>query len=518
MFGTLQGSRGRVAADIAILAALSVALFFTSSHFNLFERFAAFSQVHEGWQLDELLTIVVLFAFAGFVYAFRRSQDLNAELRRREAAEAHIRMMALHDPLTGLANRRRVLDVLTLALRGRKRGAAVTAMLMIDLDRFKPVNDLHGHGVGDRLLEAVSQRLRDVIRTGDLAARLGGDEFAIVVGSAVDAEAASRLARRVIATLSTPFEIDRVVVQIGASVGIASTADTATDPEALIHHADVALYRAKREGRGQFRFFEQEMDGKIRARARLEMEFRQALTSGAVVPYYQPLIELASGRIKGYEILSRWVHATDGVISPDVFIPIAEDTGLIGDMTMRVLRQACDDARGWPKFLTLALNISPIQLRDTLLPTRLLAVLEETDFAPERLEVEITESALVEDFEFAKRILTTLKDRGVQIALDDFGTGYSSLNHLRELPFNILKIDRSFIMSMQDSDESRKIVDAIIGLGHSLGLTTVAEGIETAENADQLAALGCEMGQGFLFGRPAADVDAFHGVAKRRVA
>ena len=356
------------------------------------------------------------------------------------------------------------------------------------------------------------------MRGGELVARLGGDEFAILMPMARTPEAASRLAGRVIKSLQAAFDIDQLRVQIGASIGIAATADSAADTETLIHHADVALYRAKREGKGQFRFFEQRMDGHIRRRARLESEFREALSAGAVKPYYHPLVELSSGRIKGYEILSRWMHPTEGIIPPDVFIPIAEDTGLIGEMTMRVLRQACLDAQSWTEPMTLALNISPIQLRDALLPDRLLAVLEETGFDPERLEVEITENALVEDFEAAKRILTTLKARGVQIALDDFGAGHSSLNHLRELPFDSLKIDRSFIASMHDSAESRTIVDAIIALSHSLGLATVAEGIETAESAAHLVALGCEMGQGFLYGQPSARVEAFADGAKRRVA
>ena len=518
MHRIFHGSRGRAAKDLLILAALCLFGFVASMQLNLFERFVRFSRAHQGWQLDDMVTIVAILAVAGFVFAVRRSRDLGGELAGREAAEAHIRDMALHDPLTGLANRRKMQEALEQALKTRKTGDQVTALLMIDLDRFKPVNDLHGHGVGDRLLEAVGERLHDAVRTGEIVARMGGDEFAILIATAHSAGACGRLAGRILRAMETPFEIDRLVLQIGASVGIVVTADTQLDAETAIHHADVALYRAKREGRGQFRFFEEKMDGQIRARARLELEFRRSLMAGAVQPFYHPLVELSSGRIKGYEILARWDHPTDGMIQPDVFIPIAEDTGLIGEMTMRLLRQACQDARAWEPGMSLALNISPMQLRDPLLPDRLLAILEETGFAPERLEVEVTEDALVDDFEAAKRILNALKARGVQIALDDFGTGYSSLHHLRELPFDTLKIDRSFIMSMSESEESRKIVDAIIGLGHSLGLITVAEGIENAESADRLLALGCEMGQGFLYGRPAAEVGKFDKKDRRRVA
>jgi diguanylate cyclase (GGDEF)-like protein len=495
--------------DVLILLVMVALVFTVTSRMDLFERFARFSEAHDAWQLDELIWLPILFAVAGLIFAWRQSRALIRELMGRKEAEERVRAMALHDPLTGLANRRKLQEALSLAVPARKERSEVTVLLAIDLDRFKPINDSHGHGVGDRLLKEVADRLTAVAREGELVARMGGDEFALLLPVAESADAATRPARRIIQALEAPFRIDNIVCQIGASIGIACASEANFDPEALIQRADVALYRSKSEGRGQFRFFEEEMDGHIRRRALLEQQFSQALAQGAIRPHYQPLVELATGRLKGFEILARWTHAEEGVISPEVFIPIAEDTGLIGELSLKLLREACVEAAGWDPPLTLSVNVSPVQLRDSRLPERFMQVMTETGFDPRRLEVEITENTLVADFPGAKRILTALKSHGVQIALDDFGTGYSSLHHLRELPFDKLKIDRSFILSMEESEESRKIVGAIIGLGHSLGLTTLAEGIETAARARELVDLGCDMGQGYYYGRPAADADAF---------
>jgi diguanylate cyclase (GGDEF)-like protein len=512
----MEGAVARVWRDRLALFALCALLFFTGSKLSLFDAFAGLNHVHPGWRLSDWFSVWVLLSGAGFVYAFRRSHDLKRELVGRQEAEDKIRTMALHDPLTGLANRRKLHDALASALKARKRPGAVTALLMVDLDRFKPVNDLHGHGVGDRVLKEVADRLREVVREGDLVARTGGDEFAILLADCEAPDEASRPARRVIEAMRAPVRLDELVCQVGATLGVATAGAEPVDPETLIHRADVALYRAKKEGRGQFRFFEEEMDSQIRARARLEMELRQALAAGQITPFYQPLVDLKTGDIKGYEVLSRWNHP-DGMIMPEVFIPIAEDTGLIGELTMRVLVQACLDARDWPADATMAVNVSPVLLRDRRLPQRFLAILQQTGFPAHRLEVEITENALVEDFQQAKQILNALKAFGVRIALDDFGTGYSSLNHLRELPFDKLKIDRSFIASMETCEDSRKIVDAIVGLGHSLGLVTVAEGIEDIASADRLSALGCQLGQGFWFGHP-SPVAETNEEAERQVA
>jgi len=499
----------RIGLDLLLAAVFGLTGFMLSARFNAFEQFGAFSERHEAWQLDEVVSVVALATVAALIFAIRRTRDAKRELTGRKEAEAVVLQMAHHDPLTGLANRRKLGETLTEALRLPKEVEETTALLLVDLDRFKPVNDTHGHAIGDRLLTQVGERLRNCVRDGELVGRFGGDEFAILLPRASGAEAVGRPARRILQTLARPFQIDHLTVHIGASIGAAMSADTAFDPEALIHNADLALYRAKREGRGQLRFFEASMDGEIRAQAKLETELRQAMIDGSIVPYYQPLVDISTGDIKGYELLARWIHAEEGIIPPATFIPIAEDTGLIGEMSLRLLRQACLDAQAWPGTPILAVNVSPIQLQDPFLPKKLLAVLGETGFAPSRLEVEITENALVGDFEAAKRILLELKAHGVQIALDDFGTGYSSLNHLRALPFDILKIDRSFIHLMGENDENRKIVDAIVGLSRSLGLVTVAEGIEDVEAIARLKELGCELGQGFFYGRPSPSVEGF---------
>ena len=492
-----------------LLILVSAAAMTVSARYHLFLRLGDFARSHRELPTEQMFSVLIVSAVLGFVLVVRRSRALSRELRLRREAEDRIRVMALHDPLTGLANRRKMHEALVQAVASR-RGAA---LLMLDLDRFKPINDLHGHGVGDKVLKAVADRLIEVVRDGELVARMGGDEFAVLLTDIDSPEVAARPARRILQALEQPFQIDQLECQIGGTIGVASTCNEKLDPETLVHRADVALYRAKREGRGQFRFFEEEMDRQVRTRARLELEFRHAVAQGQVAPYYQPLVELATGQVRGFEVLARWLHPTDGMIMPDVFIPIAEDTGLIGEMTLSLLRQACIDAQGWPADTMLSLNISPVQLRDKLLPDRLQGVLAAHGFSPNRLEVEITENALVSDFAAAKEILSVLKSHGVQIALDDFGTGYSTLHHLRELPFDKLKIDRSFILSLDENEDSRKIVDAIISLGHSLGLTTIAEGVEDLQSAERLAELGCEMAQGYWFGVPKPEAYGALGAA-----
>ncbi|MCP5433777.1 MAG: EAL domain-containing protein [Alphaproteobacteria bacterium] len=498
--------------DGLVLVLGGAALFGASIWLDAFDWLRDFSERHEAWEIDELLSLVLFSSVAGVIFAVRRTRDLRREMADRAEAEAKVRELALHDALTGLANRRKLYDAYQVLREPRPEGRAMAAALVIDLDRFKPINDLYGHGVGDRLLKMVADRISGVLRQGELAARLGGDEFAVIL--AVDEPTqADRPARRILQALEEPFAIDGLVCRVGASIGIATAGSERVSADELIHRADVALYRAKQAGRNQACFFEQDMNAQLKTRARLELDLRTALTTKAIGPYYQPLVELATGRIRGYEILARWKHPVDGTIPPSVFIPIAEDTGLIGDLTAHIFRQACRDGLALPKHTTLALNISPMQLRDRQLPERLLGILRETGFPPARLEVELTENALVADFESARTILNALKAHGVSIALDDFGTGYSSLHHLRELPFDKLKIDRTFVTSMCDSEESRKIIDAIIGLGRSLGLTTVAEGVETKEEAESLLKLGCTMGQGFLYGVP---VPATQGTLRSR--
>ena len=375
------------------------------------------------------------------------------------------------------------------------------------------MNDLHGHLAGDRLLQEVANRLRAAAREGDAVARLGGDEFAVVaeLGEDDPSEDAARLARRLVAALEAPFDLGGATVRVGCSVGVALAPQDAADAEGLMRRADLALYRAKAEGRGRFRFFEAGMDERVRERAALEAEFRAAVARDELVPHFQPLVGFDDGRLLGFEVLARWPHpARGGMVPPSDFIPIAEDTGLIAPMTERLLRKACRAAAAWPDHLTVAVNVSPLQLRDRALPGVVRSVLEETGLPARRLELELTESALVGNLGLAREVMGELKAMGVRLSLDDFGTGYSSLAHLQALPFDKIKIDAGFVRAMARDPGSRKIVAAVVGLGHSLGLPTVAEGVEERGEADALRRLGCDVGQGWLFGRPvpAAAVDA----------
>ncbi len=431
---------------------------------------------------------------------------LRGHLRLREAL-AQTTAIAGTDLLTGLPNRRRFCEELEEALADGRQSGLDHALLLIDLDRFKAVNDAQGHPAGDELLRLVGERLRDVLRDDRRVARLGGDEFAFLLrcdpaGPDRPQVDPAAVAGRIVDALAKPFILTGAIVQIGASVGIGLTRVEDQGIADLMHRADIGLYRAKADGRGCFRFFEQGTDVRVRAMAQLESELRQAVADEAVVPHFQPLIDLATDRLVGVEMLARWPHPVRGMVSPAEFIPLAEDSGLIGPMTVSLLRQGCRAAAGWPAHVTLACNLSPIQLRDPGLPSTVAKVLAETGFPAARLELEVTESALVGDLVLARRLLEEIRALGVKLALDDFGTGYSSLRHLQLLPFDKLKIDQSFVGAMAADKESAKIVSAVVALGHSLGLSTVAEGVETVDVAELLRELGCDIGQGWLFGRP----------------
>jgi diguanylate cyclase (GGDEF)-like protein/PAS domain S-box-containing protein len=425
-------------------------------------------------------------------------------------AEALIRHNAEHDALTGLLNRRGFQKA-SEAMAAAVDETRPLSVLLIDLDRFKPVNDIHGHTMGDAILCAVASRISGSVRGADAVARIGGDEFAVLCrGGDGATDDAMALSERLIAEISKPIGIREGadVVRIGASIGIAEAPRNGTDIEQLLHCADMAMYRAKSRGTGRFCFYEPAMETDLRDRAALEADLRIAIAEDQIVPFYQPILNLSDRSLTGFEVLARWQHPTRGLIGPDVFIPIAEQVGLITEITLPLLRKACRDAIQWPSEIALAINISPRQLLDATLPIRLLAVLSETDFAPGRLEVEITESALVSDIGAAGAMLNGLRSLGIKSALDDFGTGYSSMYHLREMRFDKIKIDRSFIQSMQTSAESSRVVSAFLALAGVLDLPVVAEGIESADIMNSVIDKGCAFGQGFFFAEalPAHDV------------
>ena len=467
------------------------------------QEISAFSEAradllaNRAWLEATGLALAVMILVAASLWLRGRARLDRARRRTAKAART--------DALTGLPNRKRFYELAEIVFA--EPAAQGHAILLLDLDRFKFVNDAHGHPAGDEVLKLAADRLRGVTREGDLIARLGGDELALVLGHArgfaPSEHEVNAIAARIVAIFANPFALgDGTSIQIGASVGIARINGAGASLVDLMHRADVALSRAKADGRNCFRAFEAGMDAEVRSRALLESDLRQAVADDAIVPFYQPLVDLGTGLPVGVEMLARWPHPTRGMVPPDAFIPLAEELGLIGNLTEHLLLRACRDIADWPPNIMLACNLSPLQLRDPGLPQAIRDVLATTGLPALRLELEVTESALVGDLDLARRSLAQLKALGVRLALDDFGTGYSSLRHLQTLPFDKIKIDRSFIAAMADDAESGKIVSAVVGLGHSLGLVTVAEGIETEEIAGLLRKLGCDIGQGWFYGRP----------------
>ncbi|WP_022720212.1 bifunctional diguanylate cyclase/phosphodiesterase [Rhodopseudomonas sp. B29] len=431
------------------------------------------------------------------------------DITERRKAEAKIAHMAHHDGLTNLPNRALYQERLQQALDHSRTCDGKVAVLCIDLDLFKNVNDSFGHPTGDRLLQAVATRLRQQIGPGDLAARFGGDEFAIVLTAAASPNEASDFAGRLIDVISAPYDMDGLEVVIGASIGIAMSPGDGEDCEALMRNADMALYRAKASGGGCHHFFEKEMDRQAQIRRDMELDLRHAFAKGEFDLHYQPLIDLAEDRIGGFEALLRWHHPERGMISPAHFIPVAEDIGLIVGLGEWVLRRACLEAARWPSDIKVAVNLSPVQFRSRNLVQVVISALAQSGLAPRRLELEITESLFLAESEANLATLHQLRSLGVRISMDDFGTGYSSLSYLRSFPFDKIKIDRSFVKDLTERPDCLAIVRAIAGLGRSLNITTLAEGVETIEQLDQLRAEGCNEVQGFLFspGRPAAEIE-----------
>ena len=430
------------------------------------------------------------------------------DITEQRKTEARIRHLARHDTLTDLPNRLMFGEIMDAAEQRIGRNE-VLAVLAIDLDHFKTVNDTLGHGMGDAVLKMVGDRLRASCREGDIVARLGGDEFAILTSPLAHPHDAAGLADRIVKHAAEPFEIDRHTVAIGASVGIAVAPGDGGDAETLLKNADLALYRAKHDGRGAYHFFEKGMDAALQERRALEMGLRQALARNEFRLVFQPLFNLKEGRICGLEALIRWYHPERGTIPPADFIPIAEEVGLIVPIGDWVLREACRAAVSWPEDIHIAVNLSTVQFRNRNLYQHVKTALDESGLQAERLELEVTESLLLVDNASTLKTLFDLRKLGVRISMDDFGTGYSSLSYLRSFPFDKIKIDRSFVHDMSTGEDSQAIVKAVIGLGRSLGMSTAAEGVETEAQLDLVRRQGCTEVQGFLFSPPlpAAAID-----------
>jgi len=443
------------------------------------------------------LAVAFLLNIAIILFGWRRASDLNQTLSALKAAEQEALDNAFTDHTTGLANRRallRELECLSCV------GNAKCSLILIDLDHFKKVNDLYGHSVGDELLKFVGDAIMANLPARTFAARLGGDEFAALLPPGEDAEEA---ARKLVVALAAPIALGDVKTQISVSAGIA-TVDRTVAPLDLLRRADVAMYSVKRSGRNGFAWFDGEMERQLHDRVALEEEIRQAIEADEFVPYFQPLISLDTGELNGFEVLARWRSPTRGVVEPVEFIEIAEQSGQIGALSMRVMERAFQEARDWPINLKLAVNISPVQFRDPQLAERIIKILTETGFPAGRLEVEITENSLMEDRQQALVIVQSLRNSGITIALDDFGTGYASLSQLHSLPFDRIKIDKSFINALGNNEQSAAIVETITSLGKSLRVPITAEGVETRAIREQLVALGCSDAQGWYFGRAVA--------------
>ena len=423
------------------------------------------------------------------------------DITERRQVEARITYIAHHDALTNLPNRVLFHEHLVDALDQQRRRGDGLALLCLDLNRFKSVNDTLGHAAGDVLLEAVAGRLRQCVRNDDLIARLGGDEFAVLQSCAEQPRAAEMLAQRIVAELGQPFEIEGHRVTIGASVGIA-IADTDVTQTELLKNADLALYRAKADDRGAYCLFESAMDAEVKARRTIETDLRQALERGELDVFYQPLFDVQGARISGFEALLRWRHPEHGLISPAQFIPVAEELGLIVPIGKWVLARACAEAATWPEDVKVAVNLSPVQFRSAGLVDAVRRALEGAGLAPQRLELEITETTLLQENEAVLTTLHELRAIGLRTALDDFGTGYSSLSYLRSFPFDKIKIDQSFVREMARRPDCLAIVNSVASLARKLGMTTTAEGVETEEQLAQLRDAGCTEVQGFLFDRP----------------
>jgi len=431
----------------------------------------------------------------------RTFNDLIEHLGARQTLEQRLEHMAHHDALTDLPNRLRLRQATENELARVQRGETI-AVLCLDLDHFKSVNDTLGHPAGDCLLRTVAERLRQSVRETDIVARVGGDEFAVVQVAAEQPRGAIVLADRLIETLAKPFDLDGHQVVIGTSIGIALAPSDGLDTDQLMKNADMALYRAKADGRGVSRFFEPEMDAKMQARRTLEIDLRKALVEDEFELYYQPLVNLQSDAVSGFEALLRWNHPTRGLVPPSEFIPVAEEMGLIVPLGEKILRQACTEAAGWPDDIKVAVNLSPVQFKSKTLALAVISALASSGLPPHRLELEITESVLLQDSELTLTTLHQLRALGVRIAMDDFGTGYSSLSYLRSFPFDKIKIDQSFVRDMSGKEDSIAIVRAVAGLGKNLGMATTAEGVETQEQLRYLRQEGCTEVQGYLFSRP----------------
>lgn len=507
-----EAARRDVLTGGVVVAAI---LLFVGTGSNLMHA-AVQSLIGLGGGPDKVLAAALILNVALILFGWRRYEDLNREIRERTEAEKRARYLADTDPLTGFLNRRALLVagqqlIAKSAVEGRQ-----VALFLLDLDHFKTVNDIHGHVAGDRVLQVAAERISTVLPPSATKARLGGDEFVALLPFEPGARATiDALAAQLVAALEDSVTHDAQQIRIGASLGIALANDASITMDTMVRQADIAMYHCKDQGRNRYCWFEMGMEMAVQVRNQIETGIRSGMPRGEFVPYFEPQVDIASGRLVGFEMLMRWDSPEYGMIPPERFIPIAEESGLIGELSLQVIRSAMDIAKGWDPSIMLAVNISPQQLKDPWFSQKLTKLLVEAGFPASQLEVEITESSLFENLPLVRSIVTSLKNQGVSLSLDDFGTGYSSLSHLRALPFDRIKIDRSFVAAMRDSADAQAIVVAIVRLGESLAMPITAEGVEDEATAIELTRLGCTKGQGWFYGRAASAGDTAALLAER---
>ncbi|TAD77601.1 MAG: EAL domain-containing protein [Sphingomonadales bacterium] len=463
----------------------------------------------EGGKPNAILVNALLLNIALIIFGWRRYRELTREIAERRRAEERAQMLAATDPLTHCLNRRAMLAATEdLRARAAMRGEAI-AYCMVDLDNFKQINDIHGHSSGDAVLVMLCERIRAQLPREARLARLGGDEFAFVMTyPSGHAERIDDLVIRLFESVAEPFRLPEVTIELTMSIGLATDHDTdgtigvEADAATLMHRADMALYHAKKQGRNRYFWFEASMESELKFRNEIESGIRRGLARREFVPFYEQQVDLQTGALVGFEMLARWRSPQLGLISPDIFVPIAEEIGLINELSEQLIEQALVDACEWHDSLTLSINISPVQLRDPWFAQKLLKKLVAANFPPRRLEIEITESCLHENVGTVRSMMMSLRNQGVQISLDDFGTGYSSLEQLRNLPFDRIKIDRSFVSELKQPTNRSRIVEAIVSLGRGLDLPLTAEGVEDEEILNALKAMGKLKAQGYFYGQP----------------
>ncbi|SNS68941.1 putative bifunctional diguanylate cyclase/phosphodiesterase [Sphingopyxis indica] len=469
-----------------------------------------------GGGTDRVLATMLILNIALILFGWRRYDDLNREIRERTAAEKRARYLADTDPLTGYLNRRALLAQGQALIARAASEHRHVALFLLDLDHFKTVNDIHGHVAGDRVLQIAAERISAILPPSATKARLGGDEFvAMLVFEPAARPDIEALAGQLVTALEEPVPYDARRIRIGCSLGIALATEASATMETLVRQADIAMYHCKDEGRNRYIWFQTGMEMAVQVRNQIENGIREGMPRGEFIPYFEPQVDIASGRLIGFEMLMRWDSPEYGMILPERFIPVAEESGLIGELSLHVIREAMESAKAWDPAVSLAVNISPQQLKDPWFSQKLTKLLVETGFPASQLEVEITESSLFENLPLVRSIVTSLKNQGVSLALDDFGTGYSSLSHLRALPFDRIKIDRSFITAMRGSADAQAIVVAIMRLGESLAMPITAEGVEDEATAIELTRLGCTKGQGWHYGRAMSADDTAAMLAER---